>query len=178
VQFLVDSTSADEKAAVGSTTTVTATVSNDGDVESTQSVELLFDINNDGEFESVGTEQVTIGANGQTQVSFDVDVPADASFGDRDYEVATTADSASGTVEFTPPLVVEGAELPGDPDGDGIYEDVNGDGDTNTGDAQSLFSNRDAAVVQSNAAAFDLNGDGVVNVGDAQALFTEVTGSE
>jgi hypothetical protein len=175
VQFLVDETSAPEKAAVGSTVTVTATISSDGDVESTQTVELLFDINNDGEFESVGTEQATIDANGQTQVSFDVAVPADAAFGDRDYEVETAADSAGGTVEFTPPDVNGEGDLPGDPDDDGVYEDANGDGDLNTGDAQALFSNRDSDAVQDNAAAFDLNGDGVVNVGDAQALFDEVT---
>jgi hypothetical protein len=176
VQFLVDSTDAPEKAAVGSTITVTATIGSDGDVESTQPVELLFDINNDGEFESVATEQVTIGANGQTQVEFDVAVPADASFGDRDYSVQTIADGANGAVEFTPPAVNEEQALPGDPDDDGTFEDVNGDGNVDTGDAQSLFSNRDADAVQNNVGAFDLNDDGVVNVGDAQALFDLVTG--
>jgi hypothetical protein len=175
VNFLVDSTSAPEKTAVGSTVTVTATVSSDGAVESTQPVELLFDVDGDGTMESVGTEQVTIGANGQTQVSFDVDVPADASFGERDYSVATVADNAGGTVEFTPPAVNDQQDLPGDLDGDGVYEDVNGDGTVDSGDAQSLFSNRDADAVQDNVAAFDLNGDGSVNVGDAQALFNAAT---
>jgi hypothetical protein len=175
VQFNVDSTSAPEKTAVGSTVTVTATVSSDGAVESTQPVELLFDINNDGEFETIETKQVTIDANGQTQVSFDVAVPADASFGERDYSVATVADNAGGTVEFTPPAVNDQQDLPGDLDGDGLYEDVNGDGNVDSGDAQSLFSNRDADAVQDNVAAFDFNGDGSVNVGDAQALFNAAT---
>ena len=176
-QFSVDSTSAPEKAAVGSTVTVTGTVNSDGDVESTQTVELLFDLNNDGTAETVDSQQVTIGANGQTQVSFDVQVPADASFGDRSYEIVTAADSAGGTIEFTPPAVNEEQDLPNDPDDDGLYEDVNGNGDLDTGDAQSLFSNRDDDAVESNVGAFDFNGDGVVNVGDAQALFDEVVGS-
>ncbi len=60
---------------------------------------------------------------------------------------------------------------PTDPDGDGLYEDVNGDGSVNVGDAQAIFSNADDPVVQNNTAAFDYNGDGGVNVGDAQALF-------
>jgi len=60
---------------------------------------------------------------------------------------------------------------PTDPDGDGLYEDVNGDGDVNVGDAQAIFSNSDDPVVQNNVDAFDYNGDGSVNVGDAQALF-------
>jgi hypothetical protein len=63
------------------------------------------------------------------------------------------------------------ANAPTDPDGDGLYEDVNGDGDVNVGDAQALFANTDDPVVQNNVAAFDFNGDGSVNVGDAQALF-------
>jgi len=176
-QFLVDSTSAPEKAAVGETVTVTATISSDGEVESTQPVELLFDVDGDGTPESVSTEQVTISASGQTQVTFDVSVPADTSFGDRTYTVETTADSASGTVEITPPDVNGDGNLPGDIDGDGLYEDVNGDGLVDTGDAQSLFSNRDADVIQNNIAAFDFNGDGVVNVGDAQMLFNMATGS-
>jgi hypothetical protein len=138
---------------------------------------LLFDVDGDGTSESVGTEQVTIGANGQTQVTFDVDVPADAPFGDRTYTVETAADSASGTVEITPPDVNGDGNLPGDIDGDGLYEDVNGDGLVDTGDAQSLFSNRDADVIQNNIAAFDFNDDGVVNVGDAQMLFNMATGS-
>jgi hypothetical protein len=60
---------------------------------------------------------------------------------------------------------------PADPDGDGKYEDVNGDGDVNVGDAQAIFANTDDPVVQNNVDAFDFNGDGAVNVGDAQALF-------
>jgi uncharacterized membrane protein len=176
VQFLVDSTSAPEKAAVGSTATVTATVSSDGAVESTQSVELLFDVDGDGTMESVGTQQVTIGANGQTQVSFDVDVPADASFGDREYSVETISDSTDGTVEVTPPDVNGDGNLPNDPDDDGLFEDVNGDGNVNSGDAQALFGNRESGTVQNNGGAFDFNGDGGVNVGDAQALFNQLTG--
>jgi hypothetical protein len=64
---------------------------------------------------------------------------------------------------------------PTDPDGDGLYEDVNGDGTVNVGDAQALFGNVDDSVVQNNVAAFDFNGDGTVNVGDAQALFAETS---
>ncbi|MFC6943261.1 CARDB domain-containing protein [Salinirubellus sp. GCM10025818] len=175
VQFDVDTTSAPEKAAVGSTVTVSATISSDGAVESTQPVELLFDVDGDGTTESIETQQVTIGVNGQTEVSFDVSVPADASFGDRAYSVETVSDSAGGTVEFTPPDINGDGNLPGDLNGDGLYEDVNGDGSADSGDAQALFAARDDTAVQNNAGAFDFNDDGAVNVGDAQALFDLVT---
>ncbi|WP_435074549.1 PKD domain-containing protein [Halorubrum sp. HHNYT27] len=176
VQFLVDDLEAPEKAAVGSDVTVTANVTNDGAVESTQPVEFQIDVDADGELETVETESKTIAAGETAQVSFTVSVPEDASFGPRQHGVFTAADNATAEIEFTPPDVNGDGLLPGDLDGDGLYEDVNGDGELNTGDAQALFSNRDSPAVQNNIEAFDFNGDGSVNTGDAQALFNQVTG--
>ncbi|WP_216635665.1 5'-nucleotidase C-terminal domain-containing protein [Haloferax sp. Q22] len=58
-----------------------------------------------------------------------------------------------------------------DHDGDGAFEDVNGDGSVDVVDAQALFAHRDADAVQSSTPAFDLNDDGRVDVGDVQRLF-------
>jgi hypothetical protein len=66
---------------------------------------------------------------------------------------------------------------PNDPDGDGVYEDVNGDGVVNVGDAQALYSHLTDDAVTGSPDAFDANGDGVVNVGDAQALFADLGGA-
>jgi PKD repeat protein len=65
---------------------------------------------------------------------------------------------------------------PTDPDGDGKYEDVNGDGDVNVLDAQAIFANSQDSEVQNNPGAFDFNDDGSVNVLDAQALFANGVG--
>lgn len=62
---------------------------------------------------------------------------------------------------------------PTDPDSDGHYEDINGDGATNVADAQALFVNLDSSAVQNNPSAFDFNSDDKVNVADAQALFAQ-----
>jgi hypothetical protein len=72
-----------------------------------------------------------------------------------------------------PPLdpIGDFESAPTDPDGDGLYEDVNGDGDVNVGDAQAIFSNTNDPVVQNNPGAFDYNDESGVNTGDAQALF-------
>jgi len=75
-----------------------------------------------------------------------------------------------------PGPIGEFENAPTDPDGDGKYEDVNGDGSVNVGDAQAIFANTDDPVVQNNVAAFDFNGDGSVNVGDAQAIFANGVG--
>lgn len=63
---------------------------------------------------------------------------------------------------------------PTDPDGDGLYEDINGDGESDIVDVQALFSNSDDETIQNNPEAFDFNGDGSVNVVDVQKLFNEV----
>jgi len=58
-----------------------------------------------------------------------------------------------------------------DPDGDGVYEDVNGDGEFNIVDVNALFQNRNSDAVQNNTGYFDFNGDGSVNIVDVNALF-------
>jgi hypothetical protein len=80
--------------------------------------------------------------------------------------------TGSETNELSP---VVGTSPPTDPDADGHYEDVNGDGIVNINDVQALFANLDAAVVQNNPSAFDFNGDGSVNIIDVQQLFTQLT---
>ena len=69
---------------------------------------------------------------------------------------------------------VVGNSPPTDPDGDGRYEDINGDGTFDIVDVQALFANLDSDVVQNNPEAFDFNGDGQVDVVDVQALFAEL----
>ncbi|MEZ3118124.1 PQQ-binding-like beta-propeller repeat protein [Halobaculum sp. MBLA0147] len=61
-----------------------------------------------------------------------------------------------------------------DPDGDGLFEDVNGDGEFSVVDVQALFANLDSAAVQDNPELFDFNGDGQVDVTDVQALFASL----
>lgn len=64
---------------------------------------------------------------------------------------------------------------PTDPDGDGLYEDIDGNGESDIGDVYALFTNADDETIQSNPDAFDFNGDGTVNVVDVHKLFDEVS---
>jgi len=77
-------------------------------------------------------------------------------------------------VDATGPVVVVGSPAL-DPDGDGRYEDVNGDGDVTPGDATVLFNAvvEGNAAVTDNVASFDFNGDGGLTPGDATVLFRE-----
>ncbi|MBX0324349.1 choice-of-anchor D domain-containing protein [Halomicroarcula sp. F13] len=87
------------------------------------------------------------------------------------YDNAKLSAMTVEAVDEGPGPIGDFENAPTDPDGDGKYEDVNGDGDVNVGDAQALFANTDDPEVQENPDAFDFNDDGSVNVGDAQALF-------
>lgn len=72
-------------------------------------------------------------------------------------------------VEKPPSSVVE--EDPSDPDGDGTFEDVNGDDEFNIVDVQALLQNKDEEAIQDNDLFFDFNGDGNIDIVDVQALY-------
>ncbi len=71
------------------------------------------------------------------------------------------------------PRSVGGSEnAPRDPDGDGLYEDVNGDGRLTSDDAGLLLSNLSATGVQADARFFDFDGDGQLTNADVSRLLT------
>jgi len=74
----------------------------------------------------------------------------------------------------TLPPVVEAP--PTDPDGDGRYEDVNGNDRTDFGDVVALFANIRSDAVTDHVAAYDFNENGRIDFGDVVALFGEVAG--
>jgi len=58
-----------------------------------------------------------------------------------------------------------------DIDGDGLYEDVNGDGSFGIGDIVALFNEIDSTCAE----PFDFNGDGTLGIGDVVVLFNNLT---
>ncbi|WP_159076985.1 glycoside hydrolase family 5 protein [Halococcoides cellulosivorans] len=58
-----------------------------------------------------------------------------------------------------------------DPDGDGLYEDLSGDGDLNFPDVNHLFQNSDSSAAQANTQFYDFDGDGDLDSQDVLALF-------
>jgi glucose/arabinose dehydrogenase len=77
-----------------------------------------------------------------------------------------------------PPALDSKLNAPADADGDGLYEDVRGDGTASVLDVQTLFTNLDNPILQTNAAAFKFSGVGDdVTVLDVQALFNQLPSS-
>ena len=78
--------------------------------------------------------------------------------------------------------VVEPEPLPGSDDppqdlnGNGLFEDVQGDGDVTVIDVQALFENLDDELVQDNSPAFNFSGldHNEVTIFDVQALFNTI----
>lgn len=92
---------------------------------------------------------------------------------DNQYEIKDLKGTVVETKEGPPPVV---NNPPKDPDGDGLYENVNGDETVNIFDVVALFNNLDSDAVQDNAASFNFNEDpdDVVNIFDVTALFNEL----
>ncbi|MEN6343088.1 MAG: NosD domain-containing protein [Methanospirillum sp.] len=84
----------------------------------------------------------------------------------------TPTATPSATVNVTPTIVVPGgAGYAGDPDGDGRYEDVNGNGRQDFADVVLFFNQ--VAWIAENApvSVFDHNDNGRIDFGDIVALF-------
>ncbi|QZP38111.1 PKD domain-containing protein [Halobaculum magnesiiphilum] len=120
---------------------------------------------------TVGTVTVESAGEGTTGVSLDVSELGDES-GDP-YEVT---DTSGASLEASTLVVGESDSPAQDPDGDGDFEDINGDGTVDILDVQTLFADRDGEAVQNAPDAFDFNGDGEFTLLDIQALFAEETG--
>ena len=76
-----------------------------------------------------------------------------------------------------PPAPVVGDQRPTDPDNDGRYEDINGDGEFDISDVQALFENLGSDAVQESPRAFnflDEQNPADVTIFDVQALFNEL----
>lgn len=75
----------------------------------------------------------------------------------------------------TPPPINGYSNPPTDPDNDGEYEDVNGDGAFTIVDIQALFTNYRGDVIQAYPELFDYNDTGDVSIVDVQKLFKELS---
>jgi PKD repeat protein len=63
---------------------------------------------------------------------------------------------------------------PRDPDGDGAYEDLNGNGHTDFADVILYFQNMDWMRENQPQGSFDYNGNGLIDFNDLILLFQEV----
>lgn len=92
---------------------------------------------------------------------------------DNESGTAIDAEARSGIVITGPPAVT-GGNAPTDPDGDGHYEDVNGNGRVDYDDVKTLFSKLNSDSVTLNKSAYDFNENGQLDFDDVVTLYEEV----
>lgn len=92
---------------------------------------------------------------------------------DDDDGTAVETRTTPGVLVVGPPSVA-GGDAPTDPDGDGLYEDLNGNGRLDYDDVNVLFENIDADSVRLNEAAYDFNENGKLDYDDVVDLYEEV----
>ncbi|WP_225333162.1 hypothetical protein [Halomicrobium urmianum] len=73
-----------------------------------------------------------------------------------------------------PPPVGRNDASPTDPDGDGEYEDLNGNGEVDYDDVVTYFDNMESDAMTDNVEYYDYNGNGDVDYADLVDLFGEV----
>jgi plastocyanin len=162
---------ADTSVTRGDSVTVTATVRNGGDQSTTASIVVRF-AGADRE-----RRQLTLDAGETRSVTFEVDTDG-VTPGEYDLVVAgsgpdAAGDSVAGRLVVGPPAP-NGGSPPSDPDGDGQFEDLNGNGQLDYDDVVVLFESGDSPVIGNNADLFDFNDNGRFDFNDIVRLFEEV----
>jgi uncharacterized membrane protein len=173
--FTVNVNSTNAPITAGETLSVDATIKNTGDEDSSQTVVLNVD--------GLGSDSVSVSLSSGESTIETLSVGTESGDAGEYTAVVETSDDSDST-----PITVEEADggeppsLPGaenppaDPNDDGVYEDINGDGDLNIFDVQMLFDNLDTSTVQNHPSAYDFAGleNGRVEVFDVQALYNEM----
>ncbi|KTG27117.1 hypothetical protein AUR66_14910 [Haloferax profundi] len=114
---------------------------------------------------------VTLDAAGDTDVNVSNTVLATADGND----ITVTSETGTTLTATNLSPVAGATNPPSDIDGDGSFEDINGDGNVTVSDVQAMFANRDDPVLEDNVDEFDFTGNGEVNIVDVQQLFVEVS---
>ena len=161
--------------ATGNATIANASVPN-GTVESqsARTVVLSGTADSTASNVTVATVRLTGVETGSVDVALTADAVTTADGGQ--YDALSTA---GGIVEVVPgPEPLPGsAAPPRDADGDGRFEDVNGDRTADLFDALDYFNQRGSEVIRDNPDRFDFDGDGDAgDLFDALALWNEISG--
>ncbi|WP_226023893.1 endo-1,4-beta-xylanase [Halomicrobium salinisoli] len=118
----------------------------------------------------------------------------DAFLGEHEVTVSADQDSVTRTVSVTdadagrqvtvtveaegeddrPPAVGDNENRPTDPDGDGLYEDLNGNGEADYSDVVDYFNNMEDPSMTDHVDAYDYNGNDEIDFADVVDLFGQV----
>jgi hypothetical protein len=161
--------------AAGAGTTIYAVV--DGEVEDTITADQNGQFGGDGAF----AEKLVVNDNAGSTVVFAVETP-DGTVALDSVDLGTAGEVVEVSLTFPGGTFAEidvngDGNLAKDTTGNGLLNDVDGDGSFDIFDVQTLFNELGSDRVQSNPAAFNFNGDedpGGVTIFDVQGLFNRL----
>ncbi|SFS11274.1 protein of unknown function [Halomicrobium zhouii] len=151
--------------------TVPATVEDDGSAASFR----FSDVDEEIQDGATDVTLATVEVEGQSGGTTDV-VPGIPALDDDDGD-SVTVDARRGVVVTGPPQLGGGpggsGRPPTDPDGDGKFEDLNGNGRIDYDDVSLLFEHLESDAVQLNVDAYDFNENGEIDYDDVVELYRE-----
>ncbi|WP_226022365.1 hypothetical protein [Halomicrobium salinisoli] len=110
------------------------------------------------------------GSDPETPTETPTDTPTETP---TDTPTDTPNDTPTESPDEGPPAIGDGA-APTDPDGDGAYEDLNGNGEVDYQDVVEYFENMEEPAMTDYAEFYDYNGNGGIDYDDLVALFEQV----
>lgn len=119
---------------------------------------------------------VAIAIEGKTAGTIRMGLEVKSATDDQSQPLVFAIEPLDLAVSAGPPTLEPGARPPQDLDGDGLYEDVNGDGKLTFDDPTLLAFHIENPIAQEHKRFFDFNRDGVLNFEDVKAL-TEIVES-
>ncbi|WP_188882936.1 alkaline phosphatase PhoX [Halarchaeum grantii] len=128
------------------------------------------DVNEAMQADGVEFTLATVTLSGVGGGAADLDVSAAL---DDDEGQNVAVETRSGVTVTGPASVAGSGSVPSDPDGDGRYEDVNGNGRVDYDDVVLLFDRMESKSVASNARSFDFNENDRLDYADIVHLYEE-----
>jgi len=121
------------------------------------------------------TQTVPLDVNETATITFE-NATAALAPGEYDPTVSAGEDSLTGTLLVS--VAVGGNDPATDTDGDGLLDDIDGNGVFSIFDVQEFFVSFQSPVVQDNADLFNFDGspDGEITIFDVQSLFLRLAG--
>ncbi|GCF12345.1 hypothetical protein Harman_02800 [Haloarcula mannanilytica] len=142
-------------------------VSDDGATATIRVADVDTNVQSGGMDVPLATLDVRADSGGTTDLTVSVEQMDDES------GTAIEAETRNGLIVGGPDTII-GDAAPTDPDGDGHFEDLNGNGRLDYEDVQVLFENMDSDSVRLNVGAYDFNENGQIDFADVTELYEEV----
>jgi endonuclease YncB( thermonuclease family) len=148
--------------------TTEASISDDGSTISLQAADIEDNVGSGASDVPLATVSLVPQSAGTTGVGLGIDA--------LDADDGSVIDAATSTGDLTvaPVERIGDNDLPTDPDDDGVYEDLNGNGQLDFEDVVVFFENRESDAIQDYVDAYDFNGNGRIDFDDITTLFEEI----